>query len=100
MNWTSFITYSDSYQEAFETLCNQLFERYLRRTYKDDLVKFRVINGAGGDGGIEAYGELKNGEAELTNQRQGVVINNHWRKITHFELNTPILLSHLRCRYF
>jgi hypothetical protein len=62
MNWTSFITYGDSYQEAFETLCNQLFERYLRRTYKDELVKFRVINGAGGDGGIEAYGELKNGD--------------------------------------
>src|SRR3569833_2806318 len=62
MNWTNFVTYGDSYQEAFETLCNQLFERYLRRKYGDDLVKFRVINGAGGDGGIEAYGELKNGD--------------------------------------
>jgi len=62
MNWTNFVTYGDSYQEAFETLCNQLFERYLRRTYTDQLVKFRVINGAGGDGGIEAYAKLSDGK--------------------------------------
>ena len=62
MNWTKFITYGDSPQNAFETLCNQLFERYLRRKYKTDLVKFRVINGAGGDGGIEAYGQLSSGD--------------------------------------
>lgn len=61
MNWTKFLTYGDSQQNAFETLCNQLFERFVRRTYANDLVKFRVINGAGGDGGIEAYGELVSG---------------------------------------
>lgn len=61
MNWTKFNTYGDSPQNAFETLCNQLFERYLKRTYKADLIKFRVINGAGGDGGIEAYGQLRAG---------------------------------------
>jgi hypothetical protein len=62
MNWTKFITYGDSPQNAFETLCNQLFERYLKRTYNTDLIKFRVINGAGGDGGIEAYGEISSGD--------------------------------------
>jgi len=62
MNWTKFNTYGDSPQNAFETLCNQLFERYLKRTYKTDLIKFRVINGAGGDGGIEAYGQLSIGD--------------------------------------
>jgi hypothetical protein len=62
MNWTKFNTYGDSPQNAFETLCNQLFERYLKRTYKTDLIKFRVINGAGGDGGIEAYGQLGIGD--------------------------------------
>lgn len=62
MNWTKFITHGDSPQNAFETLCNQLFERYLKRTYKTDLIKFRVINGAGGDGGIEAYGQLSSGD--------------------------------------
>ncbi len=62
MNWTKFNTYGDSPQNAFETLCNQLFERYLKRTYKTDLINFRVINGAGGDGGIEAYGQLSIGD--------------------------------------
>jgi hypothetical protein len=61
MNWTKFITYGDSQQNSFETLCNQLFERYLKRSYTKDLIKFRVINGAGGDGGIEAYGQLNSG---------------------------------------
>ena len=59
--WNNFNNYGDSPQNAFEILCNQLFERYLRRNYKENLVKFRVINGAGGDGGIEAYGELNTG---------------------------------------
>ena len=62
MNLTRFQTYGESAERAFETLCNQLFERYLRRTYPGDLIKFRAINGAGGDGGIEAYGQLRNGE--------------------------------------
>lgn len=62
MNWKSFNTYGDSPNNAFETLCNQLFERYLKRKYSKYLVKFRVINGSGGDGGIEAYGQLVSGE--------------------------------------
>ena len=59
--WNNFKTYGDSPENAFETLCNQLFERYLHRNYKKDLARFRVINGAGGDGGIEAYGALHTG---------------------------------------
>lgn len=62
MNFNNFKTYGDSPQNAFETFCTQLFERYLRRLHCSDLVKFRVVNGAGGDGGIEAYGELTNGD--------------------------------------
>jgi hypothetical protein len=62
MDFSNFKTYGESPQDAFETFCTQLFERHLRRKYGTDLVKFRVINGAGGDGGIEAYGELKNGD--------------------------------------
>ncbi len=62
MSFDNFKTYGDSPQNAFETFCTQLFERSLRRKYGNDLIKFRVINGAGGDGGIEAYGELKNGD--------------------------------------
>jgi hemerythrin-like domain-containing protein len=62
MNFNNFKTYGDRPQNAFETFCTQLFERYLRRKYGSDIVKFRVVNGAGGDGGIEAYGELSDGD--------------------------------------
>ena len=55
------MTYGDSPQRSFETLCNHLFERYLNRNYKGTIANFRVINGAGGDGGIEAYTQLKSG---------------------------------------
>jgi len=61
MNWNNFNTYDLGHEKAFEVLCNQLFERYLRRNHISDLTKFRVINGAGGDGGIEAYGQLLDG---------------------------------------
>lgn len=61
MNWNNFLTYGSNPSDAFETLCNQIFDRYLNRTYKDQLIKFRVVNGDGGDGGVEAYGELSNG---------------------------------------
>ena len=62
MNWNNFKTYGESPEKTFETLCNQLFERYLHRTYGAKLLKYRVINGSGGDGGIEAYGEVDNGD--------------------------------------
>lgn len=59
--WDSFNIYGGSYQNSFETLCNQLFERYLSKEYPNLIDEFKVINGAGGDGGIEAYGKLSNG---------------------------------------
>jgi len=58
MNWNSFKTYDLGEREAFETLNNQLFERYLRRNYGDKVTRFRVVNGSGGDGGVEAYAEM------------------------------------------
>ncbi len=61
MNWDAFKTHELGYRAAFETLNNQLFERYIKRTYNTSLGKFRVVNGSGGDGGVEAYAELKNG---------------------------------------
>lgn len=60
--WGNFKTYGDSREQAFETLVNQIFERYLYREYSKKIVKFKVINGSGGDGGIEAYGELDTGK--------------------------------------
>lgn len=59
MNWTNFKTHNQAPTQAFESFCIQLFERWARRTYKEDLKNFYVVNGAGGDGGVEAYAELK-----------------------------------------
>ena len=62
MNWTNFQTYNDAPTRAFEVLCNQLFENWCREEYKSDLVSFNVVNGAGGDGGVESYATLKSNE--------------------------------------
>lgn len=56
--WNSFKTYDLSPEEAFEVMCNQLFERHIYNNY-EEIIKFRVINGSGGDGGIEAYAQFK-----------------------------------------
>lgn len=61
MNWNKFNTFGESKEKAFEILSNQIFKVYCENTYKEKMKKFVVINGAGGDGGIEAYAELSNG---------------------------------------
>lgn len=61
MNFNNLNTYNDSQNRAFEAFCNQLFERWLRRTYGKDVLYFTTVNGAGGDGGVEAFCELKDG---------------------------------------
>lgn len=53
--------YNNSPEEAFEALSVQLFQRWLYRSDPNDVTYFSVVNGAGGDGGVEAYGVLKNG---------------------------------------
>lgn len=62
MNFNNLNTYNDSANRAFEALCNQLFERWLRIEYKGQIEYFTTVNGAGGDGGVEAYSILKNGD--------------------------------------
>ncbi|GGC35869.1 hypothetical protein GCM10011386_30010 [Parapedobacter defluvii] len=54
-------TYSNAPERAFETLCSQLFENWVKRQY-DDISYFSVVNGAGGDGGVEAYARRGNGQ--------------------------------------
>ena len=61
MNWNKFNTFGASKEKAFEILSNQIFKVYCEKTYKNQMEKFVVINGAGGDGGIEAYAEISNG---------------------------------------
>ena len=62
MNWMNFRTYNEADSIAFEALCNYLFENWLKKSYKGKIKYFSVVNGTGGDGGVEAYAELKNGD--------------------------------------
>ncbi len=62
MNWQTFQTHNQSPEKAFESLCNQLFENWARQEYLNDILYFTVVNGAGGDGGIESYTVLQNGD--------------------------------------
>lgn len=55
MNWTKFQLHDLSQEKAFETLCNQLFENWCKEEYGDKIKFFNVVNGAGGDGGVESY---------------------------------------------
>ncbi|PEE97786.1 hypothetical protein CON21_26255 [Bacillus thuringiensis] len=59
MNWEHFQTYNDAPTQAFETMCNQLFELWCKREYKASLDSVTVVNGSGGDGGVEAFATLK-----------------------------------------
>lgn len=62
MNWQHFQTYNEAATRAFEAMCNQLFELWINREYKDTKQSFVVVNGAGGDGGVESYATLVNGQ--------------------------------------
>lgn len=62
MNFINLNTYNQSHERAFEALCNQLFERWVRKEYATQLKHFSTIRGDGGDGGVEAYAILLNGD--------------------------------------
>jgi len=59
MNWTRFNTHGDSPERAFEALTGCLFERWCQEEYGDQLEQVTFVNGAGGDGGVEAYATLR-----------------------------------------
>jgi hypothetical protein len=61
MIWTRFNTHGDSPERAFETLTGCLFERWCQEEYGDQLEQVTFVNGAGGDGGVEAYATLRSG---------------------------------------
>lgn len=62
MNWTNFQTYNDAPTKAFEVLCNQLFENWCKEEYSLQITSFSIVNGAGGDGGVESFCALDSGE--------------------------------------
>lgn len=58
MDWSRLQTYGLSPNKSFEMICNQLFENWCKDEYKSSLKAFYVVNGAGGDGGVESYATL------------------------------------------
>ena len=58
MDWTKFNTHGESCNRAFEVMCNLLFEAWCKKEYGDRLFNITFVNGAGGDGGVEAYATL------------------------------------------
>lgn len=61
MDWTKFNNHGESNNHAFEVMCNLLFEAWCKQTYKEKIVQFSFVNGDGGDGGVEAYCVLDDG---------------------------------------
>lgn len=59
MNWQHFQTYNDAPTQAFESMCNQLFELWSKKTYIDSIKTVTIVNGSGGDGGVESFATLK-----------------------------------------
>ena len=58
MDWSRLQTYGLSPNKSFEMICNQLFENWCKDEYRSSLKAFYVVNGAGGDGGVESYATL------------------------------------------
>lgn len=50
--------YNSTPDQAFEALSTQLFQRWLHRKFANRVSYASVVNGAWGDGGVEAYGVL------------------------------------------
>lgn len=61
MNWQHFQTHNEAPTQAFESMCNQLFDLWCEKTYPDSLKTVTIVNGSGGDGGVESFARLKNG---------------------------------------
>jgi len=61
MNWQHFQTYNEAPTRAFESMCNQLFELWCKKTFPDSLKAVVIINGSGGDGGVESFATKTDG---------------------------------------
>src|SRR5215813_13483394 len=60
LDWSKFQRGPVSPAKAFEAFSAQLFERWIRREYGDN-IQFYALHGAGGDGGVEAFAALADG---------------------------------------
>ena len=61
MNWQNFQNHGEPPATAFEAFATQLFERWCMKTYAGRLRQVYALDGAGGDGGVEAFAVLDDG---------------------------------------
>ena len=62
MDWSNFNLHGDAPERAFESFTGIIFERWCYREYPSQISTVVFVNGAGGDGGVEAYAQLNNGQ--------------------------------------
>ncbi|HEY9800468.1 MAG TPA: hypothetical protein V6D25_08930 [Leptolyngbyaceae cyanobacterium] len=62
MDWSNFNLHGDAPDRAFESLTGIIFERWCYREYPSQVSQVIFVNGSGGDGGVEAYALLNNGD--------------------------------------
>lgn len=61
MNWKLLNTHGESQERAFEIVCEQLFHNWSKDEFGKSISAHTVVNGSGGDGGVESYVTLTNG---------------------------------------
>ena len=64
MDWSNFNLHGDAPDRALESLTGIIFERWCYREYPypSQVSQVIFVNGSGGDGGVEAYARLNNGD--------------------------------------
>jgi hypothetical protein len=87
-------TYGLGPQKAFESLCNQIFEEWVKSEYGDKVCYFSTIRGEGGDGGVESYAGLTDGafvglQAKWFDRLEGQQIN-QIRQSIHSALDSVV----------
>jgi hypothetical protein len=62
LDWSNFNLHGDAPDRALESLTGIIFERWCYRKYPSQVSQVIFVNGSGGDGGVEAYARLNNGD--------------------------------------
>ena len=73
LDWSKFKQGSVSPAKAFEAFSAQLFARWVRRAYGDNLQLY-ALHGAGGDGAVEAFATSSAGQARTHDHNTGRVL--------------------------
>ena len=100
LDWSKFQLGPVSPAKAFEAFSAQLFERWVRREYGDN-IQFYALHGAGGDGGVEAFATLADGSVIglqakwFPGNLNASRINQIWGSITTARTRYPNLVRYV-----